>query len=150
MESSEGRSALTDAAVAMVGFLTADGWLLADPLREVAVPYWALAVGIVVVASADDSILRRKPRFTTPADRVTLMRAVLVACCATMAVPALLCWRSHPVCRQDSAREPWHWRCCRWWHPSGGTSSSWSGATGGRLGMGPGPNWSTDGLARAR
>ena len=92
MESSEGRSALTDAAVAMVGFLTAGGWLLAVPLREVAVPYWALAAGIVVVASADASILRRKPRFTTPADRVTLMRAVLVACCATMAVPALLCW----------------------------------------------------------
>lgn len=90
MESSAGRSAFTDAAVAMAGFLAAGGWLVAVPLRDVAVPYLALAAGIAVVGSADASILRRKPLFTTPADRVTLLRAVLVACCATMAVPALL------------------------------------------------------------
>ena len=90
MESSAGRSALTDAAAAMAGFLAAGSWLLAVPLRDFAVPYLALAAGIAVVGSADASILRRRPRRTTPADRVTLVRAVLVACCATMAVPALL------------------------------------------------------------
>ena len=90
MESSAGRSALTDAAAAMVGFLAAGSWLVAVPLRGFAVPYLALAAGIAVVGSAGASILRRKPRLTTPADRVTLVRAVLVACCATMAVPALL------------------------------------------------------------
>ncbi len=90
MESSAGRSAFTDAAVAMAGFLAAGGWLVAVPLRDVAVPHLALAAGIAVVGSADASILRRKPLFTTPADRVTLLRAVLLACCATMAVPALL------------------------------------------------------------
>lgn len=90
MESSAGRIALTDAAAAMVGFLAAGSWLVAVPLRGFAVPYLALAAGIAVVGSAGASILRRKPRLTTPADRVTLVRAVLVACCATMAVPALL------------------------------------------------------------
>jgi phosphatidylglycerophosphate synthase len=90
MESSTGRIALTDAATAMVGFLVAGSWLVAVPLRDFAVPYLALAAGIAVVGSAGASILRRKPRLTTPADRVTLVRAVLAACCATMAVPALL------------------------------------------------------------
>lgn len=90
MESTAGRSAFTDAAAAMAGFLAAGGWLVAVPLRDFSVPYLALAAGIAVVGSADASILRRKPRFTTPADRVTLLRAVLVACCATMAVPVLL------------------------------------------------------------
>ncbi len=90
MESSAGRSALTDAAAAMAGFLAVGSWIVAVPLREFAVPYLALAAGVAVVASADASILRRQPRRSTPADRVTLVRAVLVACCATMAVPVLL------------------------------------------------------------
>lgn len=90
MESSAGRSALTDAAAAMAGFLAAGSWIAAVLLRDFAVPYLALAAGVAVVGSADASILRRKPLRSTPADRVTLVRAVLVACCATMAVPALL------------------------------------------------------------
>lgn len=48
-----------------------------------------LGAGALVSGAAVASVLRRIPRFSTPADRVTLLRAVLVALCAVMAVPQL-------------------------------------------------------------
>ncbi|MBT2565320.1 CDP-alcohol phosphatidyltransferase family protein [Arthrobacter sp. ISL-85] len=48
-----------------------------------------LSAGALVTAAAVGSVLRRIPRFSTPADRVTLLRAILVALCAVLAVPQL-------------------------------------------------------------
>lgn len=49
-----------------------------------------LAAGALVTVAAVGSVLRRIPRFSTPADRVTLLRAVLVSLCAVLAVPQLV------------------------------------------------------------
>jgi phosphatidylglycerophosphate synthase len=89
MESLVGRRALTDAAIAMAGFLAAGSWLVAVAFPDSTFLYLALAAGVAVVGNADASILMRNPRLTTPADRVTLVRAVLVACCAALSVAAL-------------------------------------------------------------
>ena len=47
-------------------------------------------VGLALATTAAVSILCRTPVFTTPADRVTLVRAVLVSGCATVVVLSLL------------------------------------------------------------
>lgn len=52
-----------------------------------------LCAGAVVTVAAVGSVLRRIPRFSTPADRVTLLRAILVALCAVLAVPQLFTGR---------------------------------------------------------
>ncbi|CAH0295126.1 hypothetical protein SRABI83_04331 [Arthrobacter sp. Bi83] len=83
------RRAMTDAAIAMAGFLVAGSWLMATSAADSGWLYAALSAGVAVVGNAAVSILRRKPPMITPADRVTLVRAVLAACCAAMAVPAL-------------------------------------------------------------
>ncbi len=43
-----------------------------------------IVIGLVVPTVAALSILRRRPRFSTNADRVTLLRAVLTGACATV------------------------------------------------------------------
>ncbi|HKU01904.1 MAG TPA: CDP-alcohol phosphatidyltransferase family protein [Arthrobacter sp.] len=53
-----------------------------------------LCAGALVTVAAVGSVLRRIPRFSTPADRVTLLRAILVALCAVLAVPQLFTGRS--------------------------------------------------------
>lgn len=50
----------------------------------------AVASGLTLVCVAVMSLMRRKPLFSTPADRVTLSRAVLGGGCATIVVLALL------------------------------------------------------------
>ena len=84
-----GRRALVDVAVAMAGFLVSGSWILTA--TGAGAPYFLAAVGagVAVVGNAAASVLNRKPRLTTAADRVTLIRAVLVACCAAVTVPAL-------------------------------------------------------------
>ena len=84
-----GRRALVDVAVAMAGFVVSGSWILTA--TGAGAPYFlaAIGAGAVVVGNAATSILNRKPRLTTAADRVTLIRAVLVACCAAVTVPAL-------------------------------------------------------------
>ncbi|WP_052500569.1 CDP-alcohol phosphatidyltransferase family protein [Arthrobacter sp. SPG23] len=52
-----------------------------------------LGAGAVVIGAAAVSVLRRTPRFCTPADRITLLRAVLVSLCAVLALPALFTGR---------------------------------------------------------
>ncbi|MDR6558071.1 phosphatidylglycerophosphate synthase [Arthrobacter pascens] len=85
------RRALMDAATAMAAFLVAGTWLFAVSHAESGLLLYAgLGAGAAVMGSAFFTILRRRPPLITPADRVTLVRAVLVACCASMAVPAFL------------------------------------------------------------
>ncbi|MFF2344805.1 CDP-alcohol phosphatidyltransferase family protein [Pseudarthrobacter sp. NPDC058119] len=55
------------------------------PLLQLA----GLCAGALVTVGAVGSVLRRIPRFSTPADRVTLLRAIMVALCAVLAVPQL-------------------------------------------------------------
>ena len=81
--------AVADAGAAVGAYLLAWAWLgtavLTDPGP------WLLAplAGVAVITRAAGSVLRRKPRFSTPADRVTLGRAVIVACCAAETVVGL-------------------------------------------------------------
>jgi phosphatidylglycerophosphate synthase len=84
-----GRRALVDVAVAMAGFLASGSWILTVTGAEATYFLAAIGAGVAVVGNAAASILNRKPRLTTAADRVTLLRAVLVACCAAAAIPAL-------------------------------------------------------------
>lgn len=82
--------AMPDALATLVAYGLAALWLLtlspSAPMAQLA----GLAAGTVVAGAAVGSILRRVPRFSTPADRVTLLRAVLVALCAVLAVQQLL------------------------------------------------------------
>ena len=50
----------------------------------------AMCAGLILVTAAGVSIMRRRPAFSTPADRVTLIRAVLAGGCATLVVLALV------------------------------------------------------------
>src|SRR3954454_22589905 len=50
----------------------------------------AAVLGVVPIAAALLSVLRRRPRFTTAADRVTLARAVLACGCAAMTALVVL------------------------------------------------------------
>lgn len=84
-----GRRALVDVAMAMVAFLVPGSWILAATGTAAMYFVSALGAGVLVVGNAAASILSRRPRLTTAADRVTLVRAVLVACCAAAIVPAL-------------------------------------------------------------
>lgn len=84
-----GRRALVDVVVAMAAFLASGSWILTTAGAGAAYFLSAIAAGLAVVGNAAASILNRKPLLTTAADRVTLLRAVLVACCAAATVPAL-------------------------------------------------------------
>ena len=83
------RRAVVDVAVAMAGFLVSGSWFLTAAGAEATYFLAAMGAGLAVVGNAAASVLSRKPRLTTAADRVTLIRAVLVSCCAAIAVPAL-------------------------------------------------------------
>lgn len=89
MQSTAARRAVTDVAAALAAFLVAGLWLGTDLIAEAGLRCLALAAGAAVIGRAAASILHRSPRFSTPADRVTLLRAVLVACCATVTVGGL-------------------------------------------------------------
>lgn len=89
MQSTAARRAVTDVAAALAAFLGAGLWLGADLIADAGWRCLALAAGAAVIGRAAASILHRAPRFSTPADRVTLLRVVLVACCATVTVGGL-------------------------------------------------------------
>jgi len=82
--------ATADVAAAAAAYFVAGGWLASvhspDPLTGLL----AGGAGAAVLVRTAGSILARRPRVCTPADRVTLVRAVLVACCAVLAVAGLL------------------------------------------------------------
>jgi phosphatidylglycerophosphate synthase len=67
-------------------------WASLGPALFTDPPLWflALAAGAAVILRAAGSVLRRKPQFSTPADRVTLGRATIVACCAAETVVGLI------------------------------------------------------------
>ncbi|WP_307024644.1 CDP-alcohol phosphatidyltransferase family protein [Arthrobacter globiformis] len=78
-----------DVAVAMAGFLVSGSWILTAAGAEATYFLGAIGAGLAVVGNAAASVLLRRPRLTTAADRVTLIRAVLISCCAAITVPAL-------------------------------------------------------------
>jgi phosphatidylglycerophosphate synthase len=75
---------------AVAVYLAAGAWLSSVSWPDLGLQAAGLAAGAVVIGNAAASVLRRTPCFSTPADRVTLLRAVLVALCAVLAVPVLL------------------------------------------------------------
>ena len=80
---------MADAGIAVAAYLVA--WASLGTAVPTAPVLWflALAAGAAVIIRAAGSVLRRKPRFSTPADRVTLGRAAIVACCAAETVVGL-------------------------------------------------------------
>ena len=79
-----------DVAAAAAAYFAAGGMLVSvhspDPLTGLV----ATGAGAAVMVRTAGSILQRRPRVCTPADRVTLVRAVLVACCAVLAATGFL------------------------------------------------------------
>lgn len=86
--------AVADVTAAMAAFLAAGTWLCVSAFPDSGAQYLplgaALAAGGAVIGRAAASILRRVPLICSPADRVTLVRAVLVACCAALACAGIL------------------------------------------------------------
>lgn len=89
MGTSTAHRATADAMGAIAVFFPAGIWLAADSTAFTGSRYVALAIGAAITTALAAFVLRRRPRFSTPADRVTLLRAVLVGCCATIVVPTL-------------------------------------------------------------
>lgn len=81
--------AVPDAFGAVSIYVFSALWLTSLSPSGLGLQVAGLCAGAVVTVAAVGSILRRIPRFSTPADRVTLARAVLVALCAVLAVPQL-------------------------------------------------------------
>ncbi|TQJ38155.1 phosphatidylglycerophosphate synthase [Arthrobacter sp. SLBN-112] len=85
--------AMPDAVATLAAYLLAALWLSSLSASGLVPQLAGLCAGALVTAAAVGSVLRRIPRFSTPADRVTLLRAVLVALCAVVAVPQLFTGR---------------------------------------------------------
>ncbi|MFF2243559.1 CDP-alcohol phosphatidyltransferase family protein [Arthrobacter sp. NPDC058130] len=84
------RRAVADAGAAAAAYLVAWAWLGMEVLADPVLWFWALAAGAAVILRATGCVLSRNPKFSTPGDRVTLGRAVIVACCAAMTVVGLI------------------------------------------------------------
>jgi len=82
--------ALPDALATLAAYVLAALWLVSLTPAGWVLQLAGLSAGALVAGAAVGSVLRRIPRFSTPADRVTLLRAVLVALCAVLAVPQLV------------------------------------------------------------
>jgi phosphatidylglycerophosphate synthase len=93
MDSRTARRASTDAMAAVAAYGIAGVWLSAAYTANLEIRAMCMAAGTLVIGHATASILQRSPRRSTPADRVTLLRAVLVACCAVLTVPGLFTGR---------------------------------------------------------
>jgi phosphatidylglycerophosphate synthase len=89
MPSAAERRAVADVTAAMTAFLVPGIWLSDITIPDGGPRALATAAGAAVVGRAAASVLRRRPRLCTPADRVTLLRTVLVAYCATVTVSGL-------------------------------------------------------------
>lgn len=88
--SAAARRAVADAGTAVGAYLVAWAWFGAAVFTDPVPWLLALAAGAAVIIRAAGSVLRRKPRFSTPADRVTLGRAGIVAFCAAETVVGLI------------------------------------------------------------
>jgi len=82
--------ALPDALATLALYGLAALWLVSLSPSGWVLQLVGLSAGALVAGAAASSILRRIPRFSTPADRVTLLRAVLVALCAVLAFPQVI------------------------------------------------------------
>ena len=89
-----GERAVPDALGAVAVFGVSALWLLSLTPSGLVLELAGLCAGALVTGAAVASILRRMPRFSTPADRVTLLRALLASLCAVLAVPQLLTGRA--------------------------------------------------------
>ncbi|MDQ0731075.1 CDP-alcohol phosphatidyltransferase family protein [Arthrobacter sp. B1I2] len=85
--------AMPDAVGTLAAYVLAALWLSSLSASGLVLQLAGLGAGALVTGAAVASVLRRIPRFSTPADRVTLLRAVLVALCAVVAVPQLFAGR---------------------------------------------------------
>ena len=81
---------MADAGTAVGAYLVAWAWFGAAVFTDPVLWLLALAAGAAVIIRAAGSVMRRKPRFSTPADRVTLGRAGIVAFCAAETVVGLI------------------------------------------------------------
>lgn len=90
------RRAVADSGLAVGVYLAAAIWLGTELEPDPALWFPGLAAGAAVIVRAAGTVLARRPRFSTPADRVTLGRAVLVACCAALAVWGLAAGTGEP------------------------------------------------------
>lgn len=82
--------ATADVAAAFAAYLCAGIGIAFLVVRDGGSGALALGAGAAVLAGACGSILRRTDPSCSPADRVTLARAVLAACCAVLTTAALL------------------------------------------------------------
>lgn len=89
METSAARRAGVDAMTAAAASLAGGSFLAFASMPDAAQRVLAVAAGAAVTAIGVTSILRRSPRITTTADRITLTRAVLAGYCATLSLPIL-------------------------------------------------------------
>lgn len=90
METRTAGRAAADATAAVAAYGVAGIWLSTLHSPGIGLQSVGLGAGAVVIGAAAISVIRRTPRFSTAADRVTLLRAVLVALCGVLAVPALV------------------------------------------------------------
>ncbi len=90
-----GKRAILDGLFSLLGFAGVAILLVSLTDSREAVNAAAFVTGLTLVAGAVASVVRRRPSFSGPADRVTLLRAVLAGGCATLIVLAL--WGSVPL-----------------------------------------------------
>lgn len=76
--------ALIDAVMTVFGSLGVSFAVVALQGQSVLVSTLAFALGVALASGAALSVVLRNPPFSTPADRVTLVRAVLAGGCATL------------------------------------------------------------------
>ncbi|MCB5292055.1 CDP-alcohol phosphatidyltransferase family protein [Arthrobacter sp. SO3] len=95
MKSRTAEHASADAIAAVAAYAVAGSWLAAVHSPGLGLLSVGLGAGAVVIGGPAASLLRRHPRYSTPADRVTLLRAVLVSLCAVLAVPVLFTGSPH-------------------------------------------------------
>src|SRR3954467_2242913 len=72
------RRAMPDAVCTLAAYVLSALWLSSLSGSGLVLQLAGLGAGALVAGAAVASVLRRIPRFSTPADRVTLLRAVLV------------------------------------------------------------------------
>jgi len=77
-------------ATAAVGTATLTCAVLAGALGMTPASVVGALLGVAIVAGAGTSVLARPGRWSGPADRVSLARSVLIAACATLALPVAL------------------------------------------------------------
>lgn len=79
------RRTVRDLATAAAAYLCVGSWLASLSFPGIWIGVLGVLVGAAVLGGTGASILRRVRPVCTPADRITLVRAILVGCCAALA-----------------------------------------------------------------